>query len=81
MKIVSRIKRLERKLLGNKELWAVFTVGCYEDPRDVEIAKQRLLDQYTAQGNPRPTHFLFIKEVPRATKRDKEAEFLYSFSY
>ena len=81
MKLSPRIKRLERKLLGNQEIWAVFKIGYYEDPCKEELTKNRLKSDYLSQGNPQPTHFLFIKEMPGLTKNAQEEVFLYSFSH
>jgi hypothetical protein len=78
MRITSRIKRIEKKLYGNKEYWAVFTIGYYEDHSQREAAEKQLLDQYFASGNTRPTHCVFTNEIP-AQVANQEEKFVYSF--
>jgi hypothetical protein len=80
MKITSRIKRLEKKLLGNQELWAVFTIGYYEDSHEKDLAEKCLLSEYLSKGNPRPSHCVFTNDMPGPTKQDQHEGFLYSFS-
>lgn len=45
--------------------WAVFSLRDCPNPVEQELLKQRLVEEYIAQGNPRPTYRIFIREVPR----------------
>jgi hypothetical protein len=80
MNICSRIKKLETKLIGNQEHWAHFSIGYYENPCEMERTQQRLVREYTAKGNPCPTHCVFINEVPGPTKHPQEEKFLHAFT-
>lgn len=80
MKITSRIKKLEKKLLGNQELWAIFTIGYYADPHERDLAEKRLLSEYLSHGNPRPSHCVFTNDMPGPSKQLQEEKFLYVFS-
>ena len=77
--IKSRIKALEKKLLGKGQIWAVFTIGHYADLNEEQAAKQRLLSDYLASGNAAPTHRLYCNEIPAPTDFKQEERFLYSF--
>lgn len=80
MKITSRIKKLEKKLLGNQELWALFMIGYYEDCRERDVAENRLLSEYLSKGNSHPSHCVFTSDVPGSSRQPQEEKFLYTFS-
>jgi hypothetical protein len=80
MQIKSRIKYLEKKLLGNQEYWAIFSIGYYSDSNEEQAAKQRLLNEYLDNGNPIPTHNVFCNEIPGSTMYKQEESFLSSFA-
>lgn len=80
MKICNRIKKLEKKLLNNKETWAVFKIAYYTHQDQKTSAQQRLLKEYLAQGYPYPSYCLFINDVPGSCLTPQEEKFLYSYS-
>ena len=81
MKINARLERLEKKIIGDDELWAVFSIGYYECPKAKKKTEDRLLAEYLNKGNPPPTYRLFIREVPSSSPNIPKENFLYSFSY
>lgn len=79
MKFIPRMRKLEQRHDTHTQLWAVFTIGYYDNPLKQEQAQQRLLDNYTATGAPSPTHQIFINETPSPQMKYTEG-FLYAFS-
>jgi hypothetical protein len=80
MKIHARLEKLEKKVIGDDELWAVFLIGYYECSKAKKKAEDRLVAEYLNKGNPSPTHRLFIRSIP-STSLTIEEKFLYSFKY
>ncbi len=80
MYIETRVKKLEKIIMGNKALWAVFTIGNYPDAAEEEAARRQILDAHLADGNPHPTHCLYVNEVPSQVKVTLPEQFLYSFT-
>ena len=78
MRFMSRLKRLEQKAAPNAQLWAIFTIGHYDNLIDQGEAQQRLVNEYVAQGNIAPTHRIFVKEVP-ATLSNVHETFVTAF--
>ena len=81
MKIHARLEKLEKKIIGDDELWTVFSIGYYECPKAKKKAEDRLVKEYLNEGNPLPTHRLFIREIPSLVPKAAEERFLYSFKY
>lgn len=79
MRISDRIKKLEKKMEINKDIWAVFTIGYYEDEQKQKAAQGRLLASHLAEGYPRPNICLFVNEIPGETSAHQQEVFLYSF--
>jgi hypothetical protein len=61
MKLDARLKKLEEKVSANHGMWATFTMKHYEDSVERGKVKQRLLDEYVAQGNPIPLGCIYWK--------------------
>jgi hypothetical protein len=81
MKAHNRLERMEKRMIGDDELWAVFSIGYYECPNTKKKAEDRLLTEYLSKGNPFPTHRLFLREVPSLSSKTFKEKFLYSFKY
>jgi hypothetical protein len=64
MRIAQRIKKLEMKLIYEKEHMAVFNVTGLNDPEELALEKKKLVNEYIATGNPCPSRCVFINELP-----------------
>lgn len=64
MRLNTRLKRIEEKISPKKQIWVVFSIRCYEDPIERNHKEQALIDAYTAQGDKKATHCIFINELP-----------------
>lgn len=58
----NRIKKLEGAITG-KARWAVFAVSSYADEHVQEAAYEHIVNDHVAQGNLRPTHRIFLRNV------------------
>jgi hypothetical protein len=63
MKLDARLKKLEEKVRVDHGMWATFTMKNYEDSVERGKVKQRLLDEYVAQGNPVPLGCIYWNEI------------------
>ena len=80
MKIAYRIKSLEKAMTDNREHWAVFSIGSYENPEEEKRVQKRIVEEYIA-GGARPTHSIFVNEVPGVSiPYSCKERFLSSFS-
>lgn len=78
MRILARLKKIEEKVSEGSQNWAIFCIADYADSEERELAQQRLINAYVNQGNPYPTHRIFIREIPSPGSPCKE-RFLSSF--
>lgn len=78
MQFNSRLQRLEKKLIGDQQGWAVFSINFYEEEGEKRKAQERLLEDYLSAGKPRPTVCIFINEIPGSSKTLEE-KFQYCF--
>ena len=68
---MARLKKLEEKSSSTQGMWATFTMTKYEDPIERAKVKQRLLDEYIAQGNSMPMGCIYWNEIcPELGNRD-----------
>lgn len=78
MRITSRLKRIEEKVSENGQTWVIFSISHYAEEAEGKAAEERIIKDYVKQGNPNPTHRIFIREIPFPGKNQKEG-FLSSF--
>ncbi len=64
MRFLTRLKRIEEKLLDDGKTWALFLIGCYLNPIEANQKQQTLITDYILQGNQAPDYCIFINEVP-----------------
>lgn len=65
MNLLNRIKKLEKHIVIDQKHWAAFVLdGNYSNQEEIEKAKQQLLDEYVAKGNPTPYYRIFINPIP-----------------
>ncbi len=68
----SRLLRLEKKLIEDQQIWAVFSINYYENEQDKSKAQERVLAKYLSAGKLRPTACVFINEVPYPSEFSEE---------
>lgn len=64
MRLSSRIRKLEKRLVDDIVHMAVFTIKPCQTEDEYELTTQRLVEEYIAQGYPLPTLRVFVNEVP-----------------
>jgi len=78
MSLRSRIKKIEKTLNDSNQVWAYFKINYYMDKSEKELAQQRLINEYLAQGLPKPHYSIFINESPGCSKTIEKECFLKS---
>ncbi len=72
MKLNMRLKVLEKKIQSDRGKWATFSMKNYADPEERTKVKQRLLEEYIAQGNAPPIGCIYWNEIcPGCGNEDK----------